>query len=379
MKILFLAKPGVFEKIAGDRVQIEQTAEQLRKLNVEVTFGTAIKQNYSEFDLVHVFQLDWNPFCFFHIKEAKSHNKPVVFSAIHHNIQELKRFDDEFVFDFRRVSKLIFKDQFQRDLLKEIYKAIFNPKDLSVVAYAVTHGLKKMYRHALLQSDMVLVQTALEAMDLINTFDVHFDWHIVKNGVGDAYIKFNPDSAKNPFNFLDYLLCVGRIEPRKNQLNVIKAVTALRDELGKDLKLVLIGQRSDKKHFEYYKLIDDQIKNKNWITLVSYVEYNKMPNYFHFAKVGISASWFETTGLTSLEALFCNTNAVASGERAKQYLADYAFYCDPGDISSIKEAIKKAYYAPRPVLPPHVRAEYTWQKAAQDTLAVYEKLLGNEK
>ena len=33
-----------------------------------------------------------------------------------------------------------------------------------------------------------------------------------------------------PIKFEDYLICVGRIEPRKNQLNVINAVKLLREE-----------------------------------------------------------------------------------------------------------------------------------------------------
>ena len=105
------------------------------------------------------------------------------------------------------------------------------------------------------------------------------------------------------------------------------------------------------------------------------VSYEQMPHYYHFAKVGVSASWFETTGLTSLEALYSGTNAVASGERAKECLGELASYCYPYDTDSIQHAIEKEYYAPRPVVPDGLLKEYTWENAARKTLAVYEELM----
>jgi len=104
-----------------------------------------------------------------------------------------------------------------------------------------------------------------------------------------------------------------------------------------------------------------------------------MPLYYHFAKVGISASWFETTGLTSLEALFCGANAVASGERAKEYLGDLAYYCVPEDVTSIKNAVKEAYLAEPKVIPDFMRQSLTWENAAKKTFEVYQEVLGEPK
>ena len=100
-----------------------------------------------------------------------------------------------------------------------------------------------------------------------------------------------------------------------------------------------------------------------------------MPALFHFAKVGVSASWFETSGLTSLEALFSGANVVASGQRAREILGDLASYCDPGSIDSIAEAIKKQYNAPRIQIPQEMKEEYTWENAAKKTKKVYEQVL----
>jgi glycosyltransferase involved in cell wall biosynthesis len=241
----------------------------------------------------------------------------------------------------------------------------------------VLAGFKNMQRQILLWSDVVLVQTNLEALDLKRTFGVDVKCAKVSNGVGRNYLE--PITAKNPLNIMDYIICVGRIEPRKNQLNIIKAVDKLRGETGLDTNLVLIGFLGETKHFEYAFRFKKELEDKKWITHIGKVAYGNMPLYYKNAKVCVSASWFETTGLTSLEALFCRTNAVASGERAKECLGNYASYCFPDNVDSIKDAIKKEFFAPRPNLDENIKKEYTWENAAKKTLEVYNDVLRTDK
>lgn len=379
MKVLFLGRPELLSGTGGDRVQVEHTAECLRKLGIGVDIKTGIVSDLNAYDIVHVFQLDWNLECFFQIRSAKKQKKPIVFSPVHHNIDELKRFDDEYVFDFRRISKVLFKNQFHRDLFKEFYRALFKPSRLLVVFFAAFYGVKKMSIDALKNSDIILVQTAQEAEDLKRTFGLDLKCEIVKNGVSEVYSRSSFDDVTSPLGFTDYILCVGRIEPRKNQLSIISAVSSLRNEQKLDIRLVFIGAKVKKKHFEYMSQFDSCLKANGWLTHVGSVSYDKMPLYYRFAKVGVSASWFETTGLTSIEALFCGTNVVASGDRAREYLGSYASYCDPGDVTSIKNAIYKEYLAPRPTLDEKLRNEYTWENTARMTLDVYNRSLEIKK
>jgi glycosyltransferase involved in cell wall biosynthesis len=330
----------------------------------------------SGYDLVHIFQLDWIPEIYFFVKRAKVLGKKIVFSAIHHNINEVKKFDDIYAFDFRRISRLLFKNQFARDTFKNVFRSLFDLRRFPSTVFSVFYGFKKMQRQILLWSDVVLVQTNLECEDINETFSMSLNCIKVPNGVGKNYLK-NVDSKIN-LDLHDYIISVGRVEPRKNQLNVIKAVEMLRNETGRDIKLVLIGFLGKIKHFEYAHLFGKELERNKWITHISKVPYALMPNYYRNAKVCVSASWFETTGLTSLEALFCGTNAVASGNRAKEYLGDYASYCVPDDVVSIKNAIKKEFFAPRPALDEKIRAEYTWENAAKKTLEVYNEVLNKK-
>ncbi|NMB69654.1 glycosyltransferase family 4 protein [candidate division WWE3 bacterium] len=373
MKILMVGRPDLFKYYGGDRVQVENTAKELRNLGVDVQIDTGCISDYSGYDLIHVFQLDWNPDSFFIVKKAKKMHLPVVLSAIHHNVGEVTRFDNEYAFDYRRLSRFLFKDQFKRDTFKDIYRTILNYKRLPVTVFEVFYGLKKMYKWVLENSNMVLVQTVREAADLKETYNVQFKWAKVCNGVGQVFLdKYTSDTT---LGIRNYILCVGRIEPRKNQLSIIEAVKKLRAETKEDIKLVFVGAKSKHKHYEYFYLFNKELDENHWIKHINFMNYESMPSLYSDSKVCVSASWFETTGLTSLEALMCGANAVASGDRAKEYLGEYASYCDPGDVESIKAAIKKEYYAPRPELSETFKNSYTWKNTAKETLEAYNSLL----
>lgn len=373
MKVLMQGRIGLLKAAGGDRIQVENTAKELRKLGVEVHITTSTNPDVSDFDIVHVFQLDWTVETHFMAKNAKRYHKPLVLSPIHHKVEEVKRFDDEYVFDLRRISKILFEEQHSRDTFKNIYRCISSPHKFLPTLYSVMHGLKNMHIETLSLADMVLVQTKLEAKDLKRTYGVDVKWEKVPNGVSDKFLYVK--DYKNPLPFKDYIFCVGRIEPRKNQLSVIKAVKALRNETDQDLKLVFVGKKNPVIHPEYTYRFNTMLRKNPWVTYIEGVPYNKIPAYFTHAKVCVSASWFETTGLTLLEALFCGTNAVASSPRAKEILGDYASYCKPWDVDSISKAIATEFYANRPKLDVDMRQEYTWENTAKKTYRVYEELL----
>ncbi|HOA18443.1 MAG TPA: glycosyltransferase [bacterium] len=373
MKVLMLGRIDLFQNRGGDTVQIENTAEELRNLGVEVDICSDLSVDMQGYDLIHIFQLDWIPEIYFYFLKAEKYNKKIVFSPIHHNINEVKRFDDEYVFDYRRISKILFKNQFSRDTFKNVYRSIRDIKRIGPTIYSVIYGFKNMQKRMLEWSDHILVQTNREAEDLKNTFEVDFRWTKISNGVGKIYYENKDYEPK--LKLKDYVICVGRIEPRKNQLKIIEAVTEIREQSKEDINLVFLGSYKGAKHLEYTYLFNEALKKNKWITHIDRVPYKDMPSYYKYAKVCCSASWFETTGLTVLEALFCGTNAVASGDRARECLGDYASYCDPGDKKSIRIAIEKELKAPRPLLSDDMRREYTWENAARKTLEIYNCIL----
>ena len=90
-------------------------------------------------------------------------------------------------------------------------------------------------------------------------------------------------------------------------------------------------------------------------------------------------SWFETTGLSSLEAAAMGCNIVITNKGdAKEYFMEYAYYCDPESPPSILKAVEEAARNPMNTnLPDLIRKKYTWHEAAQKTLEAYKTVLSN--
>jgi len=374
MKILLWTRSDCFTAKGGDMVQVENTLLELKKIKVDVTVSDKADVDLSKYDIVHLFQLDWTPETYLHAKRVKKAGKKLILSPIHHNIDEVKKFDNEYAFGLRRVSKILFTDQFHRDTFKNIYRALVDKNKVLPTLFSIFVGLKKMNKKAIELSDYVLTQTELEANDLEKLYRTKFKWEVIPNGVSDEFL--NPKELKNLFEYEDYIVSVGRIEPRKNNLNLIAAVKELRKESGEDIQLVFVGKKSNK-HKEYTDLFDLELKNYPWIRFVNYLNYSQMPSVYKFAKVCASTSWFETTGLTLLEALFMNTNAVSTSPRAKEILGDLCSYCEPNDIKSIKNALKIELARKRPRLPSQFKKEFTWENTAKKTLEIYKKVLND--
>jgi len=110
--------------------------------------------------------------------------------------------------------------------------------------------------------------------------------------------------------------------------------------------------------------------------------YNYMPQevltcYYKAAKVHALPSWFETCGLSSLEAAAMGCNIVITEKGyARDYFGDDAFYCDPADPTSIYAAIDKAAHSISPTqLREKVLQNYTWQQAAAITLETCKNII----
>ena len=100
---------------------------------------------------------------------------------------------------------------------------------------------------------------------------------------------------------------------------------------------------------------------------------NELVEYYERARVHILPSWFETTGLSSVEAAVMGCNIVITDKGdTREYFENEAFYCDPADPKSILNAVEKASKAPlNENLRQKILKNYTWKQAALQTLKAY--------
>ncbi len=168
------------------------------------------------------------------------------------------------------------------------------------------------------------------------------------------------------YEIRDYVLCVARLEARKNQLMVLEA---LRD----DPRPVVLVTGGFSYQPEYARLCA-RFERRGRTLLLERLPSVMMAAAFRDAAVHCLPSWYELPGLVSLEAALHGTRVAASGWGAiEDYLGDTIAYLEPDDPESIRRAVNAA----RALDPTRATArarEFTWARTAQAMLTLYEEL-----
>jgi glycosyltransferase involved in cell wall biosynthesis len=138
-----------------------------------------------------------------------------------------------------------------------------------------------------------------------------------------------------------YLLCVGRIDNKKNILGLIDAF-AIFCERHKDLriKLVIAGKASYGYDNFYYQIKEHSLDDK--IILPGWVQEKDMPYILNGAFALILPSKYEGFGMPLIQAMSCGVPIIASNIASIPEIAQKsALYFDPDNILEISEAIYK--------------------------------------
>ncbi|MBX7167143.1 MAG: glycosyltransferase family 4 protein [Pirellulales bacterium] len=193
---------------------------------------------------------------------------------------------------------------------------------------------------------------------------------VVPNGTDLRFATATPEAFYERFGLRDFVLCCGRIEPRKNQLALIRALA------GRALPLVLLGDAVP--GAERYLAACKAAAGEH-VTFLPALAHDDplLASAYAACRCLVLASWFETPGLAALEAALTGTPLVIT-ERgcAREYFGTRAHYVQPDDPAAIRRAVECAVAAARcPELSEHVRQSYTWRAVAQATKAVYEAIL----
>lgn len=356
MKVLFISRSTIFSVPGGDTVQMQYTAKELMKLGIEVTiFDHESDVEYEKYDLLHFFNLTRPASILFHTSKC---TLPYVVSTI-------------FVqYDFYRVQKPWSKMGLATrvfgldgiEYLKTTAKHFLKKEKLSYLPFLIK-GQRNSIKIVLKGAAAILPNSVSEANRVARTYNVNVETFIVPNGID--FDKF--EGVLSVERIPNQLICVGQIEPRKNQMNLIKAIKDL------DVTLLIVGNPAPN-HANYMEKCKEIASDK--VEFISRINQEELVKYYQSSSVHILPSWFETTGLSSLEAAYLGCKVVVSPNGdTRDYFGEYANYCNPGSVSSITEAIKIAVdrsYSNR--LKELIIEEFNWKKTAEKTKECYKIL-----
>ncbi len=375
MRVLMQNRVDAFKNMGGDTIQMLKTKEELEKIGVKVDISLELEPDLTNYDLVHLFNITRVHETWMQFKNAKSQGKNVVLSTIHHKKSEIEEYEKEALIGKAKIIKKIFSNEQTIQLVKTLFYTIQSKSSFIPFLRQLKVGFVNQQKEVLNGVDILLPNSNMEMEAIVNDFDLNSEnlkYSIIPNGVefDDTLINTGENKFISKFGINDFVFCAGRIEPRKNQLNVINSLK----ETG--LKVIFAGA-INKKHKKYYKMFMSEIEHNKNFYYVGLLDREMMFEAYRAARVSVLASWFETTGLIGLEAAVNNCNIVITEKGyTKEYYQNYAYYCNPNKIESIKKSIMKAYNSPFDKSFKEIALnKYTWEKAAIKTLSAYEGVI----
>jgi alpha-1,3-rhamnosyl/mannosyltransferase len=214
---------------------------------------------------------------------------------------------------------------------------------------------------AVRRAERVLTVSERTKADLVELYDVPA-WRIVvtPNGVDPAFRPRFEETGEPPSQGA-YVLSVGAIQARKNQLAALDAAEAV------GLPLVVVGPERD-------KALADELRRRG-ARLEGYVAVDRLADLYRGAACLVQSSRYEGFGLPVLEAMASGVPVVAVPDPALREVAgEAAIFVEE---HALADGIRRA-------LAEHDRLaweglerarRFSWRASAERTLDVYREIL----
>lgn len=318
MKVLFITYPMAFHTPGGGEVQLLAYKKALEDKGVQVDLFNPWEPNFLEYDVVHYFSC--------------------VGGSVH---------------------------------ICNFIKNLGIPLVITSSLW-ITEETKNLYpideiRCQLSLANAIVTNSNIESDELAKVIGVNRDkFYTVYNGVEDMFFDgISASIFRDRFGIHDdFILNVGNIEPRKNQLNLVKAMKKFPDR-----KLVLIGHVRDK---NYYSQVEKEANEEQLIYIGSIKHDSELlRSAYSAASVFCLPSTLETPGLAAIEALACKcTCSITNVGSTVEYFGDSISDIDPQSVDSIAKSIEKNLSK----IEKHELSvnEFRWSKVIEKLIMVYE-------
>lgn len=345
MKIAFYVYPTAFQSPGGGEVLLLKTKEYLEKAGVSVKLLDPWHDKLRDFDLLHTFGS---------VKDAL----PMMEAARRAGIKNV-------------LSTVCWYNW------KSAWGTYpdFKTRLLSLARHGAKcwfPGLPSQRKRMMEISDLLLPNSESEAGQLTRFFNVPKEKiRVIPNAVDESFANISPDLFTAKYGFRDFILLVGRIEPRKNQLNVIRALKGIPNPV------VVIGDVVP--GYESYEAACRRAADENVHFLGGLPHGSaELKSAYAACNTFVLGTWLETPGLAALEAGLAGAKVVITREGAtREYFQDLAAYVSPENPAQIRAQVLKALQKPKtPELSKRIKSEYLWQGAAKRTANAYKEVLG---
>ncbi|MDB5225322.1 MAG: glycosyl transferase, group 1 [Candidatus Adlerbacteria bacterium] len=234
---------------------------------------------------------------------------------------------------------------------------------------------------AVARADAIIAVSKFTKQDIVEKLGVAPERiTVVYEGAGNI---FYPDEDKAGIAALvgdsRYVLCVGQLQPRKNNRNLLLAFASIAPDFP-DTKLVFAGSAVSPEYLQGLKDAAAASGVEGSIVFAGSVGNDFLRRLYTHAFCFAYPSFFEGFGLPILESLQCGVPVITSDASSLPEVAgDAGLLVNPHSVESIAAALRQLLcdtaVKDRLLLAiPAQLAKFSWKKAAEETLKVYESL-----
>ncbi len=226
------------------------------------------------------------------------------------------------------------------------------------------------------EADKIITVSEATKNDLMHLLEIPPEKiAVIYEGVNSNFTSTVRDNAevlqrvRNKYKLPEkFLLYVGTMQPRKNLPRLLEAYTKRKQEI----PLVIAGK------FGWGTTLQ-AVPN---VHMVGYIKDDDLPSIYAMAYAFLYPALYEGFGLPILEAMACGTPVVASKTSSMPEVGGTAaFYIDPNDTVSIFEGIEQVLglspddYKNMQQKSVEQAQKFSWQRAAEQTLEIYNSLI----
>ena len=178
----------------------------------------------------------------------------------------------------------------------------------------------------------------------------------------------------------EFILYLGTIEPRKNLPLLMRAYRLLVDS-GTRLKLILVGKYGWM-YQEVFNLVSE-LNLEDMVRFTGYIPQDELPLVYNLASLFVYPTIYEGFGIPVLEAMACGVPVISSDIASLPEIVGEAGILVPaGDLGAYFSAMKLVTddqdLRGKLIDQGKLRAsEFSWERTAQLTQQVYQKVLQN--
>lgn len=381
IKIIFFVRNDFYSQFGGDTVQVEKTRQFLLQkfnLDIKIICDNGNVNIDEDFDILHVWGINASPFLDKILENAKKNKKKIILSSIYWDVSHslfLKYFIgpvlNNNLFPFLEKCNKLF------EYLIMVPVAAIVPKYQKKTCYICgSKKFKKYRRSSISASDYIIPNSDEEGELLCKDIDLPYDkvkdkFISIPNAVDTSKLDYECNEKILP-QLDNFVIQAAGIEPLKNQLSVVKALMQ-----EKEIPIVFAGAIRNEKYYNVIKKLADKRGN---VYFTGRIDEKQLFDLYKRAHVHVLASFRESPGLVTIEALMNDCQIVVSEEKycpLKYYKFDeYGFVCNPYDIKSIKKAILNSYKQPKKInLSEKYYQFFSYNNVADMTFDVYKKVL----